>query len=187
MQVLKDKIRNKILAVSENMFYTKGFRNASMRDIANEVGISVSNLYLYYANKEAIFYGVTDGFFRYFINALETFLDHDDKDVKTDLAISHILKKIIISDQMKFVILTGKSQGTKYEGFTQHMVMMLNNHMMRQVKKDLVHDNLIIYILAKNFIEGIIEIAKNYKDEVWLETNINVLVNYHMRGMEYLM
>jgi hypothetical protein len=58
--------------------------------------------------------------------------------------------------------------------------------MKAQMKKDLVHDDLIIYILAKNFIEGIIEIAKHYEDEPWLENNINILVNYHMLGMEYL-
>lgn len=61
MQVLKEEIRKKILNAAENIFYQKGFRGATTRSIANEVGISVSNLYLYYENKEAIFYGVTDG------------------------------------------------------------------------------------------------------------------------------
>lgn len=187
MQVLKDEIRNKILTVAEDMFYIKGFKSATTRSIADEVGISVSNLYLYYANKEAIFYGVTDGFFNYFINGLETFLGHDDSDKEKDIEINHVLQKIIISDQKKFVILTDKSEGTKYEGFKHQMIMMLSKHMSSQVKKGIVQDNLIIYILAKNFIEGIIEIAKNYKDEKWLEDNMKILVSYHMHGMKHIM
>lgn len=186
MQILKDDIRNRILAVAENMFYQKGFRDTTTRSIANEVGIRVSNLYLYYENKEAIFYGVTDGFFKYFINGLEKFLDHQDKDNEMNDGISHLLQKLIISDQKKFVIITDKSQGTRYEGFKQQLIKNLNIHMTAQVKQGFVHDELIIYIIAKNFIEGIIEIAKSYKDERWLENNINTLVNYHMNGMKYL-
>lgn len=187
MQVLKEEIRNKILSVAENIFYKNGFRDTTTRNIANEVGISVSNLYLYYENKEAIFYGVTDGFFEYFINGFKTFVSHSEETNGTDIDISHVFKKIIKFDQKKFVIIADKSQGTKYEEFKEQIISILYNHMKLQVDKNLVHDELIIYILAKNFVEGIIEIAKNYKDARWLENCINTLVSYHMKGMEHLM
>ncbi|URS74494.1 TetR/AcrR family transcriptional regulator [Clostridium ljungdahlii] len=35
--------------------------------MAKAVGISVSNLYLYYENREVIFTGVVDEFYEYFI------------------------------------------------------------------------------------------------------------------------
>jgi AcrR family transcriptional regulator len=187
MQVLKDEIRNKILVAAENIFYQKGFKEATTRSIANEVGIRVSNLYLYYKNKEDIFYGVIDGFYKYFINGIETFFDHHDKDVKMAICISDFIQKIIVNDQKRFVIILDKSQGTKYEGFKQQIITILNNHINEQVNKYLVQDELILYILSKNFIEGIIEIAKHYKDEHWLENSINTLVTYHMNGMEHFM
>lgn len=187
MQILKDEIRNKILVIAEAMFYQKGFKETTTRAIATEVGISVSNLYLYYENKEAIFHGVIDEFYKYFINGLETFFDHHDETIKMKVFISKFIQKIIINDKKKFVILSDKSQGTKYEGFKQQIITILNNHMKAQVNNDLVQDELILYILSKNFIEGIIEIAKHYKDERWLENSINTLVTYHMKGMEHLM
>lgn len=187
MQVLKDEIRTKILEVAENTFYQKGFKEATTRGIANDVGISVSNLYLYYENKEAIFYAVIDGFYKFFTNGLETFFDHQDKDIKMEVCISSLIQKVIINDQKKFVILSDKSQGTKYEGFKELIITSLNNHMKTQVNKDLVKDDLILYILSKNFIEGIIEIAKHYKDKHWLENSINTLVTYHMNGMKHFM
>lgn len=187
MQILKDEIRDKILIIAENMFYQNGFKETTTRGIATEVGISVSNLYLYYENKEAIFHGVIDEFYKYFTNGIETFFDHNDENIKIDVCINNLIQKIIITDQKKFVILSDKSQGTKYEDFKQQIITILNNHMKAQVDKDLVQDELILYILSKNFIEGIIEIAKHYKDERWLENSINTLVTYHMNGMEHLM
>lgn len=187
MQILKDEIRNKILNVAENIFYQNGFRDTTTRSIANEVGISVSNLYLYYKNKEAIFYGVTDGFYEYFVNGFKTFVNYHDKNNEINIDISHVFQKIIKANQKKFVIIADKSRGTKHERFKEQIVSILNNHMKSQVNKDLIEDELIIYILAKNFIEGIIEIAKNYKDDVWLEKSINTLVLYHMNGMKHLM
>lgn len=187
MQVLKDDIRDKILKTAENIFYEKGFKDTTTRSIAEEVGISVSNLYLYYQNKEAIFIGVVDEFYKYLINNIETFFSHQDESSEVSISISSLIEKIIIADGKKFVIISDKSQGTKYEGFKQHMIITLNNHMNTQVNKSLVKDELILYILSKNFIEGIIEIAKHYKDKDWLESCINTLVTYHMNGIAHLM
>ncbi|MBC2580383.1 TetR/AcrR family transcriptional regulator [Clostridium sp. DJ247] len=187
MQVLKEEIKNKILDVAENIFYQKGFRDTTTRSIASEVGISVSNLYLYYKNKEAIFYEITDGFYKYCINCVETFFRHDDNDKRMDVVISSLIRKIMITDRKRFVIICNRSEGTKYGGFKQQIVSILNNHMEMQVNKDLIKDPLILTILAKNFIEGIIELAENYKGEDWLENSISTLVNYHMKGMEQFM
>lgn len=187
MQILKDEIKNKILQVAENIFYEKGFKETTTRSIASQVGISVSNLYLYYENKEAIFIGVIDDFYRDFINSLERFFVHEDKDMNMSTSISTFIQKIIIKDQKKFVIITDKSQGTKYEGFKEQIIGILNNHIKEQVNKDLVQDDSILHILSKNFIEGIIEIAKHYKNDKWLVNSINTLVTYHMKGMEHLM
>lgn len=187
MQVLKDEIRDKILKAAENIFYEKGFKDATTRSIAKDVGISVSNLYLYYENKEAIFIGVIDEFYRYFINSIEKFFGHHNGNIENPISISSVIQKVIINDRKKFVIVSDKSQGTKYEDFKQHVIMALNNHMKMQMNKSLVKNELILYILSKNFIEGIIEIAKHYKDELWLENSINTLVTYHMNGMAHLM
>lgn len=187
MQVLKDEIRNKILIVAENSFYTKGFKDTTTRQIAEEVGIRVSNLYLYFENKEAILHGVVDGFHRYFLDGLKVFFDHNDRNNNIDVGISKILQEIICADHKKFVILTDKCQGTKYENFKQHIILHLFEHMKSQVNRAFISDDLILYILAKNFTDGIVEIAKNYQDGRRLQYNIESLVNYHIKGMEHLL
>ena len=38
-------------------------------------------------------------------------------------------------------------------------------------------------ILAMNLIQGLVEIARHYKNDQWAEENIRSLMKYHIRGM----
>jgi AcrR family transcriptional regulator len=188
VQVLKDEIRNKILQAEEALFFETGFRDTTMRNIADVAGISVSNLYLYYDNKHALYYGVTDSFHDYFIRGFQAFVDHDEESKEMIGDICDTWYKVIRADHKKFVITADKSQGTKYAGFKGQMIDILFRHMKSQVGRQYGCDELILYILAKNFIEGIVEIAKEYHgDDSWLANCLNSLVSYHMNGMAHLL
>ena len=53
MQTLKSDIRKRILTVSKRLFLKNVYRGATTRDIAQGAGITLSNLYHYYASKDA--------------------------------------------------------------------------------------------------------------------------------------
>ncbi|HBS11416.1 MAG TPA: TetR/AcrR family transcriptional regulator, partial [Flavobacteriaceae bacterium] len=55
MQVKKDNIRNTILRVAKEEFFSKGYKNTSMRIIAKKTGVGLSNIYNYFKNKDEIF------------------------------------------------------------------------------------------------------------------------------------
>ena len=55
MQYLKEDIQEKILHIAEEVFSEKGYKDASMREIASRTGITVSNIYHYFTNKDEIF------------------------------------------------------------------------------------------------------------------------------------
>lgn len=55
MQIQKDEIRERILFFAEKEFQEKGFAKASLRSIALNCQIAVSNLYHYFTQKDAIF------------------------------------------------------------------------------------------------------------------------------------
>ena len=52
MQYLKEDIQEKILHIAEEVFSEKGYKDASMREIASRTGITVSNIYHYFTNKD---------------------------------------------------------------------------------------------------------------------------------------
>ena len=55
MQVLKEDIRGRILAVAEQRFGQQGDSKTSMREIAGAVGVGVGNIYNYFRNKDELF------------------------------------------------------------------------------------------------------------------------------------
>ena len=54
-QVLKSEVRNRIQASALRVFAERGFRGATMPEIAERAGVAVANIYRYYENKEALF------------------------------------------------------------------------------------------------------------------------------------
>lgn len=53
-QILKDDQRNKIIEAAKEEFLEKGFKDASLRNIAKKADMTVGNLYRYFTNKEDI-------------------------------------------------------------------------------------------------------------------------------------
>ncbi|MDD4516133.1 TetR/AcrR family transcriptional regulator [Massilibacteroides sp.] len=58
MRVLKDDKYNAILQAARNEFFTKGFKEASMRVIAKEAKVGLSNIYNYFSSKDELFVAV---------------------------------------------------------------------------------------------------------------------------------
>ena len=54
MQVLKEDIRGRILAVAKLQFGQKGYSKTSMREIAELAGVGVGNIYNYFASKDEL-------------------------------------------------------------------------------------------------------------------------------------
>ena len=57
-QVLKAGVRDRILDAGREAFLEHGFQGANMRAIARDSGCSLSNLYNYYENKDALFVAI---------------------------------------------------------------------------------------------------------------------------------
>src|SRR5436853_3681360 len=47
--------REKILRAAERLFSTKGFHGTGLRDVADDAGVSVGNIYNHFATKEELF------------------------------------------------------------------------------------------------------------------------------------
>lgn len=58
MQVLKEDIRGRVLAVARQRFGQRGYSKTSMREIAELAGVGVGNIYNYFTNKDELFYEV---------------------------------------------------------------------------------------------------------------------------------
>lgn len=54
----KEKRRNDIINAAEKLFFSKGYEHVSLKDIAKETKLGRSTLYLYFENKEELFFAI---------------------------------------------------------------------------------------------------------------------------------
>jgi TetR/AcrR family transcriptional regulator len=54
----KEHRRQSIIDAAENLFFTKGYDNVSLNEIAKELHLGRSTLYLYFENKEELFFAI---------------------------------------------------------------------------------------------------------------------------------
>ncbi len=55
MQIKKEKIKQTILEVAKQEFLEKGFKNASLREIAKKAEVTKGSIYIYFKNKDDLF------------------------------------------------------------------------------------------------------------------------------------
>jgi len=197
MQVLKEKIKEKIIEAAINDFVEKGFDQALMRTIAKNAGISVSNLYNYFKNKKDLFYSISDPFYYHLKNLLNHFFEHDaNEDYKNKQFLTQFagltakaLGELIKINRNEFLLIMDRSEGTKYEKYKNRVILILEEHfqehlkLAKKKKQDFVKDSFIMHIIAKNLIESLLEIARHYKNDEWVDYNINTLMKYHLSGI----
>ena len=54
----KEQRRNDIINAAEKLFFSRGYDNVSMDDIAKDVELNKATLYLYFKNKEALYFTI---------------------------------------------------------------------------------------------------------------------------------
>jgi AcrR family transcriptional regulator len=73
----KDR-RDRILRVAEELFAEKGYNKASMREIAERLGIKKPSLYHHFRNKEEIYYTIIAGIYQQVLDEVAAFLDRGE-------------------------------------------------------------------------------------------------------------
>lgn len=76
-QKLKDDIRNKLIVETKKELYLKGYKDASLRNIASNAGITVGNIYRYYKNKEELCNSIVSESYFKIKNSLNNFNIND--------------------------------------------------------------------------------------------------------------
>jgi AcrR family transcriptional regulator len=195
VQILKKARREKIERAALDEFLSKGFLNASMRRIAKNAQISTSNLYNYFESKEKLFYSISDDVYIAINDLIRDLMQKEDEigrdhffDQVSNL-IAKPIRELIKNHRKQFLLIMEGSQGTKYENFKEELVIVIEKHFVEHLQaidntftKDLL-DPFIFHILARNLLEGLLEIARHYNNDKWVDYNVEALMNYHVHGV----
>lgn len=79
----KEQRKNYILDAAEKLFFSRSYDNVSMDDIADEIEMSKATLYLYFKDKESLFFSIVlRG-----VRILNAMIEEEIKDCKTGIEI----------------------------------------------------------------------------------------------------
>ena len=130
----KDKSENheRIVAAAKKEFMNYGFKDASMRRIASDSGMSVSGLYKHFKSKEDMFAALVEPAYHGLIGLYRKSVDETHRTLNT-ADLSHIwehsqeiagMMEYIYDNFDAFSLIVCKAEGTRYENFLHEMAKM---------------------------------------------------------------
>lgn len=127
----KSDTREIILKIAAEEFLKKGFRDVSLRNIAETAGVTTGAFYWHFKSKEELFDSVVGEHYLYVMNVFKGFIEDSSKlsipeRLENMRPISLQCLSTILSYMYEhasiFKILISKSSGTKYEDFIHELV-----------------------------------------------------------------
>ena len=191
VQVLKEKVKEKIYQAATEEFYKKGFLKAKMQDIAKKAGISVGLTYSYYHNKEDLFAAIVEPIYQEIIQSLENREASDSKigdPANLFKEESAFILQLFREKREIFLILIDRSKGTRFEKAEEQIIKVTKEHIKQQLSSRVNGqmfkiDEAFYHILANNFIEGLLEIARHYQGSQWAENMLKLLTHQYYYGV----
>jgi len=191
MQVLKENVKEKIYQAAIEKFYKKGFLKTKMQDIAKKAGISVGLTYSYYHNKEDLFTAIVEPIYQEIIQSLEN-REASDSEIGDPANLfeqeSAFILQLFREKREIFLILIDRSKGTRFEKAEEQIIEVTKEHIKRQLSSRVNGqmfkiDKVFYHILANNFIEGLLEIARHYQGSQWAENMLKTLTHQYYYGV----
>lgn len=199
MQLKKESIKKKIEDAASEDFLKHGYIKTSMRNIAKKARISTSNIYNYFESKDYLFSSLIDPVYEKIKSLLSHLLATEEELGEFEFfkriseVVAHPIGDIIKDNAKELIILMDKSEGTKYKNFKEDLIKKIESHFMESIvpEKKVKDKNLtnlfVIHIISNNFLEGLLELAKHYKSDKWVDVNIDLLMKYHINGISGLL
>lgn len=196
-QYLKPEIGEQIAAAALQVFAEKGYRSATIAEIASRAGTATGNVYRYYENKDALLeHVIGPEFVRTFnklLKARVTALSSvsDLRAVPPDapyFAAAEELLRFSFKHRLRVVVLLRQAAGSRYERSFDEAVELLCRLALTHFRKlgKLKSDEatlLVLRRLYRNFVATAVELLAEYDEEPRLRRALGALTRYHLAGV----
>lgn len=186
MQVLKDSVKDAILASAEELLIRYGYSGMTMRMIASSINMSVSNLYKYFPDKQSIYKELVLDTFNGAIARLNDFFKEKNKGNYTGENIQYVcsgLSNRLMSHRAVFIILLENSYHPECLPFKQILVKNMSSHITDGTSKESGFEPFIISLFVQSIWEGIQAIIKETNEFSLLYDRLYHLLKYHFKGL----
>lgn len=163
----------KILNSAKQEFLTKGFLNASLRNIVKNAGVTTGAFYRYYNSKEALFSALVEEHANYVLDLFNSTVDDFEKlpgEIQTEQMVDTsstylaILLDYMYDHYDAFKLLIECAEGTSYTDFTHQLVVreVESTYTYMQTLRDMGYqveplNKNVIHIISSGLFAGIFE------------------------------
>ncbi len=179
MQYLKDTVRERIYDAAVTEFKTYGYQDASIRNIANNAGISLGNIYRYYQNKEALYIAVVQPL----IDSVKEFVEKKYFIVGDSLqtVAENLLEFMVEHDDEIVILRRGNTQYYKQfsqylEGVTANKIETLMNDGFGRSK---IKNPDLTMIIARSFLHCLFDVLGSTKDKAMRKTYVEEIITFY--------
>lgn len=201
MQTQKYDIRKTILDVAQIEFLNKGFKDASMRNIAKKAEVGLSNIYNYFKNKDEIFREVLSGL----LSAIDKVMEEHNSPENIDINIFksddymrrqiNLFVELIFSHKDDLILLFFKASGSSLENYRdeytdKHTVIGKKYIGMMKEKYPSINANIsdfFIHTMSSWWISIIAELIMHDLSHHELEKFISEYMEYSTAGWKKIM
>ena len=189
-----------VLECAKKEFLEKGYKDASLRTIAQEAGTSTGSIYTRFGDKEGLFRAivepVAEEMKRMFLEIQENFHQLDDNVQQSEMGRYTSLHQMELLDYIydhfdEFRLLLDGAEGTQFACFLDELVDIEVDYTYKymevigcesvrsgQVTEDLIH------IVTTAYFNGMFEPVRHRMDKARALHYIRQLNRYHMAGFE---
>lgn len=195
-QYLKDEVHEAIQAAALEVFARRGFRSASMAEIASTARVSTGNIYRYFENKGALYEAVVPGTFvttlqRLLRQRVEAARDVEDYRKLGPTAPYRLVSEEVLAfclrHRLRVVVLLSSPEGTPHEHFAEELVQFL-------LKSATAHfharpsrpTRFALEALYRNYVTTLGHILRHFDEERDIREAVEALSRYHLTGLAAL-
>ncbi|WP_159884188.1 TetR/AcrR family transcriptional regulator [Paenibacillus puerhi] len=190
VQVLKEELRLAILRAAEDEFLKHGYTGASVKRMADQVGISVGNLYRYYKGKEALFDSVVGPVYLELEKMIKSQVTRPmDKGHIFELIV-HALTELLERIRKPLLILIDGSQGTKHEDAKLKLYKLMADNVAQHleayngVQEREVFAEGTAWSVSVAFMQGYFEIIRRHPDTEDCKSMVRQYFSFWYQGLQ---
>jgi AcrR family transcriptional regulator len=195
-QYLKDEVHEALLAAALEVFARKGFRSASMAEIAFAARVSTGNIYRYFENKSALYEAVVPDSFvttlqRLLRQRVEAARGAGDLRRLEPTAPYRLLSEEVLAfclaNRLRVVVLLSSPEGTPHERFAEELVQFLvssaTSHFHARPPRP---TRFALEELYRNYVATLGRTLRHFEQERDIREAVEALSRYHLTGLAAL-
>lgn len=128
MQIQKDEVRQKILNAATEEFLNNEYRKASLRNIAKNAEITVSNIYRYFQNKAELYIAVVEPAWQGIQSLILLDKENTNTSPQTLLTLSEEIVKVYMANRSPFEILLMGDSDTPRKDTRETLLKLVMGH-----------------------------------------------------------